>query len=219
MTGPARPGLDPRAAHTAAALLAPPGALLCEGRPMGGPALLALELDGDEDARRAQAGLGAIPNTGLLDALLNLPLGLPVNRSALTDRERRVLARALTGCLDRQRSTLTRLARQPARVALAVVTARRGFRDGLAGAGRFAPFCARALLLPRPPRDLTTACAEADYYGIGLLVATGESTVEVLVAPEPFDSTRRGSPHAWWFAETAYQAHLDASPARRNHSR
>jgi hypothetical protein len=94
----------------------------------------------------------------------------------------------------------------PLTVGLAIVAAR-SRRQGLDRAGRFAPFCSRVVVVDRPPRDLAIACVEADFYGVGLLVAGGASDVEVLVAPEPY-RVGRVTARAWWFAEEAYRAYL-----------
>ncbi len=183
---PAPPAMA--AAHAgavrAAALLAPAGTRFGSGAPLGGWAALAGVPDSQETARRERIGL---------------PHGLPVPVAALSDRERRALAAAPAGCVDRGPDGIVRQARPPLAPALAVVAATRGWRAGLERAGRFAPFCARAIVLDREPRDLLAACVEADFYGVGLVLARPVG-LEVLVAPEPHQ-VRRISARSWWFAE------------------
>jgi len=168
---------------------------------------MCFELDPHEARRREQAGVGAVTDIDVLDLFLGLPLGVPVGRTALSGRERRALSKTPSGCVETDAGTVTRLARPPLTVALAIVTAR-SWRRGLEDAGRFAPFCARAVVLDRPPRDLATACAEADFFGVGLLVTTG-SDVDVLVPPEPHRPGRAAT-RSWWFAEDVYRAYLAA---------
>lgn len=191
------------AAVRAAALLAPAGARVGTGAPLGGWAALAGVPDPQETARRARIGLGAVTSVPVLEAMLGLPHGLPVPAAALSDRDRRALAAAPAGCVDHGPDGIVRQARPPLIPALAVVPATRGWRVGLEQAGRFAPFCARAIVLRRAPRDLRAACVEADFWGVGLVVVG--SQVDVLVAPEPYRASR-GTARRWWLAEQVHQA-------------
>ncbi|WP_175084423.1 hypothetical protein [Candidatus Frankia nodulisporulans] len=190
------------AAIRAAALLAAAGTRVGVGAPLGGWAVLAAIPDPDETARRARVGLGAVTDVPLLEALLGLPHGLPVPVAGLSDRERRALDVAPAGCVEPGPDGIVRQARPPLTPALAVVPALRGWQAGLVAAGRYAPFCARAIVLPRAPRDLLAACTEADFYGVGLIVG---SQLEVLVAPEPYRASRVTA-RRWWFAEQVHQA-------------
>jgi len=63
------------------------------------------------------------------------------------------------------------------------------------------------MVLDREPRDLRLACAEADVYGVGLLIARNGEDPEVIVAPESYRA-RRMSARAWWFVEEVYRAFL-----------
>ena len=89
---------------------------------------------------------------------------------------------------------------QPLTVDLAVVPAR-SWRRGLEQAGRFARFCSRAVMLPRPPRELDDLAMQADYYGIGVVVVDADDAV--LVVPEPFRRSRH-TPAGWRFLEQVY---------------
>lgn len=158
--------------------------------------------DETETARRAAAGLGAITQRGVLDVLMSLPTGLPVAVDTLTERERRLVRRAPSGAVEYDDAgRIARRAVAPVSVRFAMVAAR-SWREGLAKAGRFAPFCARAMLLSAPPDDLDDARMQASFYGIGICVfASGR--LRMLADPEPY-VRHRHSPAQWWFAEEIY---------------
>jgi hypothetical protein len=105
---------------------------------------------------------------------------------------------------------VTRWARRPVTVTGVLVAATR-WRSGLQTAGRFAPFCAPALLLLRRPADLHDAVLEATYFGIGLYVDHGEE-LEECARPRPFVQ-RRITAAGWRFAEQAYAALTGSKPA------
>lgn len=159
--------------------------------------------DGAELHRRREAGQPPILRLGALEALMGLPLGEPVPEASLTERERLLLRTAPPGAVARDADRVVRLAAVPLRAELAVATGPT-WRAALARAARFAPFCARAALADRPPRDAAEAAAEADYYGVGLAVRDGSGAVP-LVPPEPF-RPRRHSALKWKFAEQVLAA-------------
>jgi len=132
---------------------------------------------------------------------MGLPAGLPVAAHEMTERERRLLRRAPRGAVEIDAGQLIRRAVAPVSARFAVVAARM-WRDGLGRAGRFAPFCARAMLLPAPPADLDDARVQASFYSIGICVFTA-GTLRMLVAPEPYVRHRHSSAQ-WWFAEEIY---------------
>lgn len=171
-------------------------------RLFGAAAGVAYRPNPSEITRRARAGLGAITQRDVLDVLMELPAGLPVNTASLTARDRRILRRAPHGVFEREPDHLVRRAVPPVSARFAVVAART-WRDGLAKAGRFAPFCARAILLPTPPDDIDDARMQASYYGIGLCVFTA-GTLRMLVEPESYARQRHSAAH-WWFAEQLYR--------------
>lgn len=187
-----------------------PAAGSCRFSALGTEALLCFYLDREEHGRRQGEGLGAVVDVGVLDVLLGLPLGRPIGHASLGERERRAIAKAPSGYLRVDDESVIRLACPPVNVELAVISAR-GWRRGLEQAGRFAPFCARAIVLDRAPRDLLAACVEADFYGVGLFLMNEDSGVEMLVAPEPYRAMRF-SARIWWFAEEAYGAYLAGYP-------
>jgi hypothetical protein len=145
-----------------------------------------------------------IDNPGHLDLLLSLPEGIPVATSALTARQRALLrtlpptAANLTRT-DGQVTHVTRTAIRPATVHLALVTGPVS-ETNLGIAGSFAPFCARAILVPKRPRSVETLI-EADFWGVGIAVEE-DSTVEVLVPPHPWKRMRH-TPAGWRFEEQA----------------
>lgn len=171
-------------------------------RLFGAVAGVAYQPDEVEIERRATVGLGAITNMAVLDALMGLPGGMRVAISDLTDRERRLLRRAPAGAVGWDEEHVERRAVPPVTPRLAVVRAR-DWQTGMTKAGQFAPFCARVMLLSKPPADLDDAAVQASFWGIGMCVATG-GTVRTLVEPEPYVRVRH-SPAQWRFAEEIYR--------------
>lgn len=168
----------------------------------GAVAGVAYRVDPDESQRRSVGGHGAVIELGVLDALLGLPAGMPVAWNAVSERDRRLLRRAPLGSLEVRDGRVLRRAVSPLTVRFAMVTARR-WREGLVKAGRFAPYCARAMMLSRLPEDLDDARVQASFYGIGISVfSRGELTT--VVEPAPFPGAGH-SPAQWWFAEEVYR--------------
>jgi len=85
---------------------------------------------------------------------------------------------------------------------LALVNART-WRHGLEVAGRFAPFCARAMVLRRLPDDLHEMRAQADFYGVGVIVVDDRMT-GVVVEATPFQRMRFTAA-GWQFLEQVYR--------------
>lgn len=168
----------------------------------GAMAGVAYQVDSAESQRRRTGGHGAVTGLGIIDALLGLPTGIPVPGNAVSDRDRNLLRRAPSGALEIRGDQLVRHATVPLTVRFALVAARQ-WRDGLVKAGRFAPYCSRAMLLSRVPKDLDEAKMQAAFYGIGIyLVARGE--LITVVVPESFTGAGH-SPAQWWFAEEVYR--------------
>ncbi|MFF5211071.1 hypothetical protein [Streptosporangium sp. NPDC000396] len=165
---------------------------------LGSQALIAYRVDERERRRRALARAELLLRPEVLELLMSLPLDEPVPLASLTPAERRMLARVPRGAVSRQESAVVRHAVQPIRLDLAVVPGR-GWESALERAGRFAPFCARAILVDGPLRRRQEAMLQTDFYGIGLLIARGER-VEVLVPPRPF-VRKRFTAAGWLFLE------------------
>jgi hypothetical protein len=158
--------------------------------------------DEAEIARRRAQQFGSFTDIGLLDVLMGLPVGLPVTRGELTDAERALVEGAPRGAVERRGGQVVRRAVTPVSVLFAMVAAS-DWRAGLKRAGRFAPFCARAMLLPALPADWDDARIRASYFGIGICVFV-DAGLRMLVAPRPYVQQRH-TPAQWWFAEEAYR--------------
>jgi hypothetical protein len=159
------------------------------------------DADEAELRRRARAGLGAVTRLDLLDLLMGLPQGVPVQRSALSARESRLLRQLPAGCVEMEPGWVTRRIVPPLTVGLAVVVAR-DWRRGLGGASRLTSFCTTILAIPRLPEDRDHMLVEASYYGVGIAVATAPGP-EIIAEPAPF-VRHFHKPAAWWFAEEIY---------------
>lgn len=195
------------AVRYAASHLVPDTASVCVGSVLGVNAAVFFELDEQEDARRAQDCAAAITDVDVLELLLCLPVGEAVRIADLGGRSRRALAKMPAGCAEFGQGTVIRRARPPLTASLAIIGGSASFRPKLEQAGRFAPFCPKAIVFNRAPRDLTAACFDADFYGVGLIVAAGNSDVEMLVPPQAH-RPRRLVPRTWWFAEEVYRMYL-----------
>jgi hypothetical protein len=177
----------------------------------GTHAVLGVRLDRDECERRAAAGLEAITSPDVLNLLLGLPVGEPVPREALTWAERSVLRTVPRGAVSVDGGVVIRRVVPPLEAGLALVPAS-SWRSGLERAGRFAPFCARAMVLRTPPRNLGDLLMEAGFYGIGVIVAARNAEPDVLVQPTPF-RRNRSTVAGWRFLEQVYrQVSSSAAP-------
>lgn len=184
-----------------ASLLKPDG--LAEVMPaLGTEALFHYRMDCAEHERRSSVGAARLDRMHPLETLLRLPVGLPVPLSALAQRERRAVCALPAGAADRDRVTVTRRAVRPLHVDLAVVRAT-GWKRGLEEAGRFAPYCRRAMLLTRRPARMSEALVEANFYGIGVFLALHDE-VEMVLEPGDYRPLRHTAA-AWWFVEELYQ--------------
>jgi hypothetical protein len=194
--------LDVEAAHAASRLVTPVEGHQAVVPVLGTRALLCFRLVPHEDDRRKQAHLGAIRSPEILELLLGLPADVSVPVASLTASERSALRLAPPGVVAVDAGSVTRQAVYPLAVDLAVV-APRGWRTGLEIVGRFAPFCSRVMLLRQWPNDAGDLRMQADFYGIGVVVANSVD-VEVLVPPRPFHR-RRVTAAGWQFLEEVYQ--------------
>jgi hypothetical protein len=169
---------------------------------LGTRGLLRYRLDRSEHERRRRTQLGAILNPEVLNLLLSLPVDIPVPTTSLTPLERSALRLTPSGAVATDAGEVTRHAVHPLAVDLAVVSAER-WRTGLEVAGRFAPFCSRVLMLRSRPTDVEDLRAQANFYGIGAVIAHS-TDLEVLVVPRPFQR-RRFTATGWQFVEEVYQ--------------
>lgn len=164
---------------------------------------LVYSLDEIEVARRRAVGLGAIADRAVLDALMSLPIGMPVPVASLSDRDARLVRRAPRGAVEVRAGVVTRRAVSPVVPHLATVPAK-AWRLGLVKAGRFAPFCSRSMRLERRPRDAEDAFMQASFWGVGIVLPEGE-----MVTPEPHVRHRHTAAY-WWFSEQLYRQVADA---------
>ncbi|HZM75960.1 MAG TPA: hypothetical protein VFC19_09550 [Candidatus Limnocylindrales bacterium] len=169
---------------------------------LGTEALVCYQVHEGEHTRRLRAGAGAILSPDVLELLLGLPVAMPVRVSSLTRHEREVLRSAPAGAVSVEDGNATRHAVAPVTVRLALIVAP-SWRHGLEVAGRFAPFCARAMVLRRPPGDVNEVRLQADFYGVGVIVVD-DMVTEVLVEPTPFQRVRFTAA-SWWFLEHVYR--------------
>lgn len=166
----------------------------------------------DEIERRAEAGIGGILDERLLEALLVLPVDIPVPAEALDADTQRELSAAPPGCVDFVGHTVVRRAVSPIRVLSAGVCAAT-WSDGLRQAGQFASYCERYAVLTGPAEDIDHAAMEANFYGIGLATLTrGSESLRWIVRPASFRATRE-TVASWHFAESAFEAMVH-SPER-----
>lgn len=169
---------------------------------MGTSALVRYRLEDLEVTRRKASRLCDISSPDVLNLLLDLPIGLPVPVKSLTRWERLALRTAPKGAVSIANGEVTRKAVAPIAVDLAIVPART-WRAGLQAAGRFAPFCARMMVLGSPPRNLDALSAQASFYGIGVAVADQEEP-RLVVMPEGF-RRKRFTAAGWQFLEAVYR--------------
>jgi hypothetical protein len=192
-------------AATSASVVADAGLTDCHGtvvRIFGTAAGVAYRLDHAEVTRRREHQLGALTDMDVLDALMGLPIGVPVERSVLAKAELALVDRLPAGVVEHRGEQLVRLAAAPLSVQSAVVAART-WKAGLRQAGRFAPFCVRAMLLSAIPADLGDLKAQASFFGVGVGVSV-DGQMRMLVEPAPYTRTRH-TPAQWWFAEEAWR--------------
>ncbi len=168
----------------------------------GRVAAIVFRPDQAEIARRAGAGQPAITDLATLDALLNLPLDLPVPRDGLHVRERAALRRLPPGAIESDPAgQIVRRTRPPLLVVLALVSVNT-WETGIRAAAEYNQYCRCAMLLPGEPAELD-AMLQASFYGVGVGVAARNADVRELLPPGPF--TRRAmNPAHWAFAEHVY---------------
>lgn len=173
-------------------------------RMFGSDVMIAYGRDQAEHGRRMDCGMGALLSPEHLELLMSLPIGWPVPVRSLSYREQRLLRRLPKGIVRVADGAVERLAVSPIKVDLAIIRAAT-WRSGLERAGRFAPFTARMMWLPRLPLDTDVLLREASGYGIGVLTGSADKA-EVVVAPPRF-VRRRFTTAGWLFTEQVY-AHL-----------
>lgn len=171
-----------------------------------GVAVLQLDIDDAEHERRQAASLGVATGHGFggLDVLMALPHGLPVPLESLSDHQRAYIRQAPAGICTVSDGQVVRHVTRPCQVLLATVRAESASQLALDAAEKFTAFCAREVIITRAPSvHYPEKLLEFGYYGIGVCLQHPDGHLETLVEPRPW-RTKRHSPAAWWFAETAY---------------
>ncbi|GAB3807160.1 hypothetical protein [Micromonospora zhanjiangensis] len=163
-------------------------------------AWLAFRRDRAELARRG--GGPAICGLDQLDALMNLPAGLPVPVASVPAGDRRLLRRLPAGSLDWSGASVTRRVVPPLVPLLAMVRART-WSAGLRAASRFGAYCPRLMMVPALPVDAEHALAQASFYGVGVAV-TDRGQPRIVLESEPL-ADWQPTPAWWWFAEEVYR--------------
>lgn len=176
-------------------------------------ATLHLAIDAAEHQRRQQAGMRLVTGHGFggLDHLMALPHGLPVPLNTLTKPQLAYVRHAPAAICTISDGHVTRHAVRPCRIMLATVEATSPGKMALDSAGRFAPMCARQVIVKRLPKDAfnrINAISEYDFYGIGIALRGEDGSLETVLEPRPWVA-KRHTPAAWWFTEQAYGAYLD----------
>lgn len=163
---------------------------------------ISLTIDQHEHERRASFRHRSITDPSALDLLLALPTGETVPWRSLT-RGQQVAARiAPDSALVIHDDLVTRHAVRPARLDVATVRFPTACQAALESAGRFAPFCARQVVVTHRP-TMTETLIEFGFWGIGLLLDHGHGDLETLVAPEPW-VLKRHTVAGWRFVEQVY---------------
>ena len=178
-------------------------------RVSGATAGAVVRIDAVEHRRRA--GLAGVDDLGLLDALMDLPIGAEVPVYHIGAVARAHLRASPPGCVDwlAAGAVVRRLLVPAATVELIVVRTDRWPR-GLARAAAFEPFATRVVLLQCQPRAVADIAWEADAAGVGLWLRQTDGEITEIVPPAPF-VRRYVKPAGWRFTERAYTAWVNAT--------
>ncbi|MFG2276719.1 hypothetical protein ACGFNY_44045 [Streptomyces chartreusis] len=176
-------------------------------------ATLHLAIDQAEHQRRQKAGLRLATGHGFggLDHLMALPHGLPVPLNTLDKRQRAYVRRAPAGICTIHDEHVTRHATRPCRITLATVRYDALYKMALDSASRFAPMCARQVIVKRLSKnafDRINDISEFDFYGIGIVLEHPDGSLETVLEPRAWQP-KRHTPAAWFFAEQAYGSYLE----------
>ncbi|GAA1899963.1 hypothetical protein GCM10009837_23280 [Streptomyces durmitorensis] len=187
-----------------------PGSTVVEVEVRGVSAVLAVRMNAGEVERRAAEGVAPLLDMSALDALLQLPAGLPVPELSLTPRERLRLRRCPHGAIEQGDGQLVRRLVSPLEVDVAATRTRRAGRTALMRAGRFGAYAASTVWLDGPAAGSELMVIEAGVYGLGVVRTVDGESPELLVAPR--SSLRFGHTAAGWlFHEQVYEQLLGAS--------
>ncbi|MEV7597052.1 hypothetical protein AB0O91_06635 [Kitasatospora sp. NPDC089797] len=169
---------------------------------LGTRALLLYQVDGAEHGRRQAVDAERLDRIPVLERLLGLPIGLPVPMDSLPGQA--VVRDLPRGAVEWDEDLVTRRTVRLLAVDLAVVRAT-DWQTGLERAGRFAPFCRRAVLFDELRgwrAGLDETLAEAAFYGIGVLVHESDG-IRMALEPEAY-RPQRHTAAARHFVEELY---------------
>jgi len=172
---------------------------------LGTPVTAWVALNAAEHRRREAIGLGAVTDPALLDQLLNLPLGIPVDDPVAWAET----AAQPDGVIRRRPDgrTVTRQLDSPLYIeAVVVAAAPGGDLRAVQDASLFASYCHRWVAAARPA-VAEAAVLEAKLCGVGLLGRSGEV---LLRAGAPVDPITDG--WTWTMREKAYRRMLRLRP-------
>ncbi|CPT91622.1 Uncharacterised protein [Mycobacteroides abscessus] len=175
----------------------------------GGRADAFIRVDSNEHRRRQALGLGAVPHLGVLDLLMDLPLGEPIRIGSLNESERWALDRVPPGVVALEGQWVTRVCRPVADVVAAVMWGGR-LESLLRRISVFSAACQRIVVLDRMPRRLEDIAWQAQLSGTGVWVRSHDDVIE-LIRPEPV-ALRYFKAARWRFGEYGYRAWLTAKP-------
>lgn len=172
-----------------------------------------VSVDKVEVARRRACGLVSVESLTALDALLSLPLGVPVGLSDVGERLGRVVQNAAPGVVDVVDGTVVRRLRVPLTVH-GVVVQGRPWAAAMRAAHSFGPFAQRVVVVNKVPSSVQLW--DAQLCGVGVWVSPGSALdgadeVGVVLAPSPFRASQFKAV-GWRFAERA-MTRLAASSA------
>lgn len=168
-----------------------------------------LRVDEAEHQRRRAAGVGAVTDRLVLEAMAGLPRACPVSLDDLDPLTRSALALAPDGLVSYAADTVTRTWTPAVRLT-AVLAQRSSIRSAIAAAAWFAPDTRRAVWAP----DVSTFGGDviegARAMGVGLVAgATGAAVVWL----QPAEPRVVLGPRHWRILEVAYDELLRLSPA------
>ncbi|WP_353946513.1 hypothetical protein ABII15_36190 [Streptomyces sp. HUAS MG91] len=164
---------------------------------------LVVRLNTAEIDRRQREGVAPLLDMPVLDALMQLPAGLPVSASSLSSQERKLLGHCPAGAVRRQGGMLVRHAVRPLRVDAAVVRSPRPTMDSLRRAGRFGAYSATSVWLDGPVEGAELLVMEAAVYGIGVVQGQAGEAPDLLVAPRGLPQPRHTAA-GWLLAEQVF---------------
>jgi hypothetical protein len=158
-------------------------------------------INGAEHRRREAAGLGAVIDPGLLERLMDLPIGIPVTDPVVWAE----VADQRRGVVERSQDTarVTRRLESPLTITDVVVDAVAGGElRAVQEASLFAGF-SRRWIAGRFGRIADAAMLEAKLCGVGIV---DQRRGELLAAEQPHGLTRDG--WSWLLEEKAYRRWL-----------